>query len=63
MPEFYLDHLLARTGIDYTLVVRVLRRIRRAAAQALAYARRPWATLRAAPKSEAPPARQMAADR
>jgi len=62
MPEFYLDHLLARVGIDYTLIVRVLRRIRRAAAQGFAYARRPWAMLPAAPKSEAPPERQMAAD-
>jgi lipopolysaccharide biosynthesis glycosyltransferase len=28
LPEFYLDHLLARAGIDYTIIVRVLRRIR-----------------------------------
>lgn len=28
LPEFYLDHALARLGIDYTLIVRVLRRVR-----------------------------------
>jgi lipopolysaccharide biosynthesis glycosyltransferase len=63
MPEFCLDHLLARAGIDYTLLVRVLRRLRRVAARGFPDARRPWAVLRAKPKNAAPPARQMAADR
>jgi lipopolysaccharide biosynthesis glycosyltransferase len=40
LPEFYLDHLLARAGVDYTLLVRILRRARRTALQGLAYAKR-----------------------
>jgi len=30
LPELYMDHTLARLGVDYTLIVRVLRRVRRA---------------------------------
>ena len=40
LPEFYMDHALARLGVDYTLVVRVLRRVRRAIQAGVAQARR-----------------------
>lgn len=62
MPEFWLDHRLTRMGVDYTLVVRALRRLRRAAGQGLALARG-RGLFRSRPQADRPQAQQMAADR
>lgn len=63
MPEFYLDHLLARMGIDYTLVVRVLRRPRRMAVQGFGALSGPGRFRGVSSKGDVPPARQKAGDR
>ncbi len=59
IPEFYLDHFLSRFGVDYTLILRVLRRVRRMAGQGLAVIKRSWITN---PKGDIPPTKQMAGD-
>lgn len=53
LPEFYLDHGLARLGIDYTLVVRILRRLRRETRERAARFRRPLPTLKAKDDADA----------
>jgi lipopolysaccharide biosynthesis glycosyltransferase len=40
-PEFYLDHLLSRLGVDYTLIVRVVRKFRRLVVQGRAVTKGP----------------------
>lgn len=63
MPEFYMDQLLTRLGIDYTLIVRILRRLRRMVAQGFGGAKRAWSLLGVSSKGDVPPARQTASDR
>jgi lipopolysaccharide biosynthesis glycosyltransferase len=57
MPEFYLDHFLLRWGVDYTLLLRVVRRARQTVRQGLAFVARSWRL-----RGEMPPGRQVAGD-
>jgi lipopolysaccharide biosynthesis glycosyltransferase len=63
MHEFCLDHFLSRFGVDYTLILRVLRRSRRIAGQGLAVIKRFWRLLGTNPKGDMPRTRQVAGDR